>query len=202
MVGFGTQSIDYDNDSDLDLVVTNGHLDDSFDNVSSFRQPPQLLCNLGGHFQLTEVKDASDYWNSDHLGRGLARLDFNRDGKSDFVITHIGEQSALLLNQTPTDHHWLQLQLVGTKSERDSIGARIRIRFGGQESTDWVVAGDGYLSHNEAVVSFGLGEAASVDEIAIFWPSGDQQTIQNVPADRRLLIIEGQNDPYALNSVP
>ena len=202
LVGFGTQAIDYENDGDVDLVVTNGHIDDSIENESPFMQPAQLLCNLGGRFQLAEVEDLSGYWSSDHLGRGLSRLDFNRDGKNDFVITHIGEQSALLLNQTPSEHHWLQIQLVGTKSERDSIGARVRIRFDGNESTDWVVAGDGYLSHNEAVVSFGLGESASVDEIAILWPSGQQQTIGNVPADRRLLIIEGQDQPYAFDSGP
>ena len=196
LVGFGTQTIDYENDGDLDLVVTNGHLDDALDNTSAFMQPAQLFSNLGDRFQLTDVADSSGYWSVDHLGRGLARLDFNRDGQMDFVITHIGEQSALLLNQTPTRHHWLQLQLVGTKSERDSIGAKIRIRFAGKDVYQWVVAGDGYLSRNEAVIAFGLGDATSVEEIEILWPSGEEQTFQDVAADQRLLIIEGQEDSF------
>lgn len=198
MVGFGTQAIDYENDGDLDLVVTNGHLDDSLDNNTAFKQPPQLFCNLGDRFQVVDAEDPSSYWSGDHLGRGLARLDFNQDGKNDFVITHISEPTALILNQTRTDHDWLQLQLVGTESERDAIGARIEVTYGGQEVVEWVVAGDGYLSRNEAVVSFGLGESESVDQIRVHWPSGKQQTFGGVAGDQRLLIIENEDVPTVL----
>ena len=201
LVGFGTQTIDYDNDGDLDLVVTNGHLDDSLDNSSLFKQPAQLFCNLGDKFQIAEVDDASKYWIENHLGRGLARLDFDRDGANDFVITHIGEPSALLLNKTRNDQHWLQLQLVGKKSERDSIGARIQIRYGGQEKTEWVIAGDGYLSRNEAIVSFGLGNTEIVDEILILWPSGEEQIFHAVAANQRLLVVESQDDLFKFDPV-
>ncbi len=202
LVGFGTQPIDVENDGRLDLVVTNGHIEDSLSNRGPFQQPLQLFRNVGDQFQLAVVTDASQYWSSQHVGRGLATLDFNRDGREDLVITHLGEPSALLLNQTPSENHWLQLELIGVESERDAVGARIRIRFGDQESTDWVIAGDGYLSHNEAVVSFGLGNASRVDEIAIHWPSGHQQIIRDVPADRRLLVIENQQDPFTFDAPP
>ena len=159
------------------LVVTNGHIDQSLSFKGPFKQHAQLFSNLGDRFKLTDVADPSGYWSDAHLGRALARLDFNRDGKNDFVVTHLGERSALLLNETPSDNHWLQVRLVGVQSERDAVGARVRVRAGEREWTDWVISGDGYLCRNEAVVSFGLGNATKVDEIVIDWPSGVQQTL-------------------------
>ena len=196
VLGFGSQSLDFDNNGLLDLVVTNGHIDQYEGMSGPFEQLPQLFCNLGDKFQQVDVADSSSYWQTGHLGRALARLDFNRDGKNDFVVTHLGETSALMLNQTPTSGHWLQLQLAGVDSERDAVGARVRIQVGERESTDWVIGGDGYLCRNEQVVSFGLGEATRVDEIVIDWPSGQRQTMNDVPVDRRILIVEGDPKPF------
>ncbi len=198
VLGFGTQAIDYDNDGRRDLVVTNGHIEDGVEINASYQQPPQLFSNRGGRFQLARVSDPSGYWASNHLGRGLAKLDFNRDGKMDVVITHIGQPSAMLLNRTPTDHHWLQLELVGTTSERDAIGTRVRVRCGDQEWTDWVIAGDGYLCHNESVLAFGLGEFDRVDEILVRWPDGGEQTFRDVESDSQILIVEGESVPFRL----
>ena len=135
VLGFGTQAIDYDNDGRRDLVVTNGHIDDAVSNAGSFRQPAQLFANLQNQFQVIDVQDPSGYWSDDHLGRALACLDFDRNGWPDFVITHIEEPTALLVNRTIADHHWLQLELVGTESERDGIGARVDIRCRDQTFT-------------------------------------------------------------------
>ncbi len=157
VLGFGSQAIDYDNDGDRDLVVTNGHIEQSLSIQAPFEQPLQLFSNLGGRFELVAVEDPSGYWSGKHLGRGLARLDFNRDGKDDFAVTHLGEQSALLINRTETMNHWLQVRLVGVESERDAIGAKVKIRFDDREATNWVIAGDGYFCRNETTVSFGLG---------------------------------------------
>lgn len=200
MVGFGTQAIDYDNNGRIDLVITNGHLDDSLANVTAFKQPPQLLRNMSGRFALVDVEDQSGYWSEDYLGRGLARLDYNRDGKNDFVVSHIGDPSALLLNQTPTNNRWIQFQLVGTISEREGIGAKVRVRFADQERTEWMTSGDGYLSRNESVVSFGLGTNELVDEVLVLWPSGMQQVLQNVRAGARWLVVEGQMDLHELDA--
>ncbi len=198
VLGFGTQAIDYDNDGRRDLAVTNGHIDDAVENTAPLRQPPQLFCNLGEEFHLADVTDQSGYWNSTHVGRGLATLDFDRDGMTDILITHIGQPSVLLVNQTATKNHWLQIRLVGTTNERDGVGARVRIRTGEREFTDWVIAGNGYLCRNENIVTFGLGQSANVDQILIDWPNGNQQIIQATPADRRLLIVEGDSEPYVL----
>ncbi len=195
-LGFGSQSLDFDNNGLLDLVVTNGHIDKYETMSGPFKQLPQLFCNLGDQFQVVEVIDSSGYWQTGHLGRALARLDFNRDGKNDLVVTHLGETSALLLNETQTDNHWLQLQLIGVQSERDAIGAKIRVKLGDRELWEWVIGGDGYLCRNEAVVSFGLGDVARVDEITIDWPSGVKQTIADVPVDRRILVVEDDSLPF------
>ncbi len=198
VLGFGTQAIDFDNDALLDLVVTNGHVEDIAGSKHLFEQAPQLFRNMNGRFELVDVSDASGYWSSRHLGRALATLDFNRDGRTDFAISHIEATSALLVNQTESGNHWLQLQLVGIESERDAIGASVKVKAGDQESTDWVMAGDGYFCNNESVLSIGLGDAARADEILIRWPSGKTQTVRDVLADRRLLIVEGQVEPFEL----
>lgn len=192
VLGFGTQSLDYDNDGMLDLVVTNGHIDRESGSVAPFKQPPQLFANEGNRFRLTEVDDSSGYWSTNHLGRALARLDFNRDGLPDFVVTHVEAPTSLMLNRTQTDNHWLQVSLVGTQSERDAIGAKVEVRGGDRRWTGWVIAGDGYLSRNETSLAFGLGAVERVDEIVVTWPGGKTQTFtEKIPVDNRLLLIEG-----------
>ncbi len=198
VLGFGTQSIDFDNDGRLDIVVTNGHVEDEAGSDAEFRQPPQLFRNMEGRFELADVTDESGYWSRRHLGRALARLDFNRDGRMDIAVTHLEAPSALLLNQTETDHGWLQLQLVGTRSERDAIGASVTVTTGERTTSHWVMAGDGYMCRNEAVLAIGLGEFDHIDEIAIRWPSGERQTIRDVRANRRLMILENESEPTEL----
>lgn len=201
VLGFGTQAIDYDNDSDLDLVVSNGHIEDAVNSQAAFEQPMQLFCNLGDRFELTAVEDGSGYWSDMHVGRGVARLDWNRDGKSDFVVTHLGERSALLVNRTDSSHHWLQVVLQGVESERDAVGARVTLRLAeGRELTRWVTAGDGFFCRNEPVVAFGLGQLASVESMTVIWPSGRIQKITAPPVDRRLLVIENESQAFVLDS--
>lgn len=197
VLGFGSQALDYDNNGLPDLLVTNGHIDQYETMSGPFKQLPQLFANLGDRFEEVGVEDRSGYWNAPHLGRTLAKLDFDGDGKNDFVVTHLGEASALMINQTEATGHWLQIRLVGVQSERDAIGAQIRVRTGQRESTDWVIGGDGYLCRNEPVVSFGLGDVDHVDQIEITWPSGQTQTLAGVSADQRLLVIEGDDEPFA-----
>ncbi|PAY18901.1 RNA-binding protein [Rhodopirellula sp. SM50] len=196
VLGFGTQAIDYNNDGTLDLVVTNGHIEQSAAIPDPFEQPPQLFRNLGNRFELCDVSDPSGYWSDRHVGRGLARLDFNRDGKMDVVVTHLGETSALLINRTAAQNHWIQIQLVGTQSERDAIGAKVDVQVGDRSLSQWVVAGDGFFCRNEAILAFGLGDRQQVDQLSIRWPSGRRQQLNHLAADRRLLIVEGDPEPF------
>ena len=199
VLGFGSQPIDYDNDGRIDLAVTNGHIERAVLIKAPFEQPAQLFRNVGGAFELATVRDASGYWNRMHVGRAMARLDFNRDGRNDLVITHLGEPTALLLNLTQTDQHWFQVRLVGVASERDAVGARIRLRCGDIEYAGWVLAGDGFLCRNEPLVCFGLGPQTQVDSLEIRWPSGSVQEASNLNVDQRLLIVE-QQEPFVLSA--
>ena len=147
---------------------------------------------------MMEVADVSGYWRRDHVGKALAKLGSDGDGKQDFVVTHVGETSALLLNRTDTAQHWLQLEMVGVASERDAIGGRVVVRKEDFELTEWLNAGDGFLCRNEQVIFFGLGNAATLDEVVIHWPSGKRQVWNDVRADQRYLVVEGQTELFPL----
>ncbi|WP_146403191.1 FG-GAP-like repeat-containing protein [Planctomycetes bacterium CA13] len=198
LVGFGTQAIDYSNDGFPDLAVTNGHVENTNVPESPFEQPPQLFANFGNRFELMKVEDPSGYFETLHAGRALARLDYNQDGKSDFVVTHMEAPSALLINRTATKNHWLDLAVVGVDCERDAIGTKIELKSGDQTWTNWVIAGDGYLCRNEPVVSFGLGAVETVDTMSVTWADGDVQTFSNVRVDQRLLLVQHDPTPFAL----
>jgi hypothetical protein len=153
---------------------------------------------LGSEFRLTKVDDSSGYFSGQYLGRAMARLDFNRDGKSDYLVTHIDSPTALLVNRTDTENHWLQVQLVGTESERDAIGARVDVRAGQNSWSGWLVGGDGYLCRSEMIIQFGMGAAVEIDAVTVTWPSGRQQTFDSIAVDQRVLLIENQPEPYAV----
>ena len=198
VLGFGSQSLDYDNNGLLDLAVTNGHIDNYAKMSGPFRQRSQLFANLGKQFQEVTVADPSGYWSQPHLGRAMARIDFNRDGKNDLVVTHLNEPSALLMNESKTPGHWLQLRLVGVESERDAVGTKVTVEAEERRWTEWAIGGDGYLCRNEAVVSFGLGTATKIDRVQIQWPSGTNQTLNNVGIDHRILVVETDNTWFEL----
>lgn len=200
VLGFGTQALDYNNDGFDDLVVTNGHVENMDLPTSPFKQPFQVFANLGSHFQIQPNLDTSTYPGSLHVGRGLARLDFNSDGKPDVVITHLGETSALLINRTETDHHWLQIRLVGVESERDAIGASITVTSGAQSWTGWALAGDGYLCRNEQAVAFGLGDAEQLDRVTVQWPDGTEASYANVTVDKKWLITQNETTAFAMSN--
>jgi len=197
VLGFGSQSIDYDLDGDLDLVVANGHIENSIDTRLQYKQLAQLFINQGDQFTLTEVEDPSGYWRTPHVGRGLARLDWNRDGKPDVIVTHQAEPSALLINQTETKHHWFQVNIVGTTSERDAIGARIELHTPESRFIQWVTAGDGFFARNQQTAFFGLGNQNQIKKILIHWPSGRTQTLEGpYETNKTILVIENQDRPY------
>ena len=198
MVGFGTQAIDYDNNRSIDLVVGNGHIDDHTREGRGFEMPTMMLTRDGPGFRQQIVRGDSEYWDAGHLSRALATCDWNRDGRTDIVVTDLMQPFVLLENQTPTDHHWIELQLVGTTSERDSIGATATLRFGGSEAFGTANTGDGYMAKNEAVLHFGLGTINSVDRLEIRWPSGREQVLRNLPADKRWLVVEGEEVAFSV----
>ena len=201
MVGFGTQTIDYANNGWPDFVVTNGHVDDLTRLGQPFRQPLQLFANLGTHFDVVDIPEAK-WWNRPRVGRAMAKLDFDDDGRMDFVITDLLGPSALMLNQTPTENHWVKLRLIGTTSERDAIGARVVVNTAKQSWLLMVQAGDGYLAENQTGLHLGIGREKKIESVTVQWPSGKQQEFAGIQSDSTSLLIEGDLEPFPLAGNP
>ena len=195
MVGFGSEAIDFDNDGILELVVANGHVHFPIDDDDAeYRQPMQIFRrNRSALFEPIRALASNKYLASLHVGRALWTLDANRDGRTDFVVTHQTEPVALLVNHTATDHHWINLHLRGRTCARDAIGTTVEATDGTQTWTATLTSGDGYLCSNERVIRFGLGGSSSDLAIDIRWPDGSRQTIDRLQVDSDWLIV--QNDP-------
>ena len=190
-VGFGTKAIDLDRNGWLDLLVTNGHIFDMTFYGEDYQMAPQCLMAHGNRFELSEVEDASGYWDERYLGRVMAAFDFDRDGDLDLLVNHLDKPLAVLRSETESEGHWIQFDLVGRSSERDGIGARVVVKTTAGDRTQWVTAGDGYFCSDEAVLDFGLGRGDEIESVKIHWPSGESQTFESPTADQRYLVIEG-----------
>ena len=192
LLGFGTQSLDADLDGRLDLVVTNGHVLDLSASGVPFAMPPQLFWNRGSGGRFVEAsRSAGAFFASPVRGRGLARLDWNRDGREDFAVSHIDAPAALLENTFETHNHFLAIRLVGLASPRDAIGATATLRAGETTWTCELTGGDGYQCTNERQLHFGLGSADRIESLTIRWPSGTTSVYHDLAVDRRCVAVEG-----------
>ncbi len=199
MLGFGTQFLDADGDGRQDLVLTNGHIDDYRVSGQRFRMPPQCFRNLGdGRFLEESAASLGTWFQGEYLGRSLARLDWNRDGRDDFLVSHLDAPAALLTNQTQGGPHFLAIRLRGSVSDRDAIGATVRLTAAGKVFTRQLTAGDGYQASNQRQLIFGLADVDHVDQLLVRWPAGSQQEFAGITADREILLIEGRNKAVLL----
>jgi hypothetical protein len=194
-LGFGTQFLDGDLDGLPDLVVSNGHVDDLRDVGQPYEMSPQYYRNVGGgRFEELEASSLGPFFEGKYLGRGLARLDWNRDGKEDFAVSHIGSPAALVVNRTEGAGHFVALQFRGVVSDRDAIGTTVRVTAAGQTRMLQLTAGDGYQASNQRRLVCGLGGAPLVEKLDVRWPSGILQSFTDLPADADFLLIEGRHD--------
>ncbi|MEO2020550.1 MAG: FG-GAP-like repeat-containing protein [Pirellulaceae bacterium] len=191
-LGFGTQFLDADLDGHLDLVITNGHVDDYRKNNHPFEMPPQFLHNQGqARFQELNPAELGPYFQRRYRGRGLARIDWNRDGREDFVVSHLDTPASLLTNKTKKPGNYLVVQLVGTTSSRDAIGSRVTIMHGNQTWTAQLTAGDGYQASNQRQLVFGLGSVSKIEQLKVDWISGKTQSFSSPAVNSEIRIVEG-----------
>jgi len=195
-VGWGTKFLDYDNDGNLDLIIANGHINQSIESIRGdvkYQQPPLLLHNDGKAVFRNVRQEAGPAFNSSYVARGLAIGDFDNDGDSDVVITRLNGTPLLLRNNVGQDSGWIGFELEGTKSNRDAIGAKIVVTIGDRRIVRWIVGGSSYLSSSDKRVLVGLGHTpkSSRVDVEIRWPNGTGQKVANLPVNRYHRIIEG-----------
>ena len=199
MLGFGTEFIDADNDGELDLFITNGHVDRTYATGEPDEMPPQFFENTGnGSFELITSPDLGPYFAGKYLGRSVSRLDWNRDGRDDLCVLHLYSPVALVTNETESENHYVRIHLRGTQCARDAIGTTVELQSGEQKWVHQLVAGDGYMTGNERVLTFGLGEKTKIDRITVQWIDGAKQTFSDIKIDQESLLIQGAEIPMEL----
>ena len=192
-LGFGCFFFDADLDGLLDLLVVNGHIDDSVNRLgreSHYEQPPHLFLNHGAGGFKDRASDLGADFAQPKVGRGAAFGDFDNDGDLDVLITTNHGPARLYRNDQLTGNRGIRFRLVGTKSNRDAIGATVRITSGGETSSRTVKSGSSYLSQSELPVTFGLGRRDTVGRVEIFWPSGRVEEYRDLRAGRRYICTE------------
>ncbi len=191
-VGFGTGFFDRDNDGDLDLLVANGHVYPQIERAGSgttYAQPNQLLDNRGGRFELLLPSDG-DSLGSAKVSRGSAIADYDNDGDLDILVTNLDDRPTLLRNDVGNRHNWLGVELVGRKSNRSGIGARLYLAAGGEVQVRDIISGSSFLSSEDPRAHFGLGRIETVDSLQVRWPSGVVQLLKNLRINQYLVVEE------------
>jgi hypothetical protein len=193
-VGWGCGFFDPDNDGWPDIFYCNGHVYPELAQAHlevNYRQPPVLYRNLGnGRFE-DVTGQAGDCLAVAASARGCAFGDLDNDGDTDILINNMNDLPSLFRCDRSNQNHWIKIRLVGVKSNRSGIGARIRCVAGGRTQIDEVRSGGSYFSQNDLRVHFGLGPVKKIDRIEISWPSGKLDALENLSVDRILLVKEG-----------
>lgn len=209
-LGFGCFFFDYDLDGWPDIFVANGHIDPEIQHVQAnvkYAMPPHLFRNVGkGHFEEV-TKSMGAAFNMPRVARGAAYADVYNDGRLDILMATNDGPTALFRNEASgattgaAANHSLRVKLVGTQSDRDGIGAKVRVMSPEGTQTEMMRSGSSYLSASELVLTFGLGQHEKADRVEIVWPSGQVDRLSNVAAGQTVVVSEGQGitakRPYA-----
>jgi len=193
-LGFGCFFFDYDNDGWPDIFVSDGHIEDQIEKVQkrvSYAEPPHVFRNLGGGKFTETTQSLGSVFASPKVGRAAAYVDIDNDGALDVLMTTNGGRVYLFHNEGVSNRS-LRIKLVGTKSNRDGIGAVITVTSGGEKQTKMVRSGSSYLSQSELTATFGLGQKSKADSIEIQWPSGSTDKLANVNAGQTVTVQEGK----------
>lgn len=183
-VGWSSSFIDYDNDSDVDIFKTNGAL------KHLYGQEDQMFRNEGnGKFRDISL-ELGEHFHRELVGRGACMGDYDNDGDLDIFIINLNDHCVFLRNNKGNQNNWITISLTGTKSNRDAVGARVRVTAGGKTQTAQKKSTTGYLSQNDPRMHFGLAGNEVVDRIEIKWPSGKIQTLENIKANQIIDVKE------------
>ena len=193
-LGFGCFFFDYDNDGWPDIFVADGHIEDAIETVQKrvhYAEPPHLFRNLGGGKFEEVTETLGSAFASPKVARGAVYADINHDGALDILLTTNGGRAYLFRNEGGSNHS-LRVKLVGTKSNRDGIGAVVRVTTGKDRQWQTVHSGSSYLSQSELVLTFGLGSWMKADAVEVQWPSGQMDQLANVNAGQMVTVQEGK----------
>jgi hypothetical protein len=183
-VGWSSSFFDFDNDGDMDIYKVNGAL------KHLYGQEDQIFENNGkGHFRDASL-ELGKYFKRELVGRGACIGDYDNDGDMDVFIVNLNDKAVFLRNNKGNQNNWLTLNLVGTVSNRDGVGARIKVTSGALVLTSQKLTTSGYLSQGDPRVHFGLAKNTNVDKIEIRWPSGKVQILENIKANQILTVTE------------
>ena len=199
-VGWGTHFLDYDNDGNLDLMIVNGHINQTIETVREdvkYKEPPLLLRNDGNGVFESMRERAGPAFRSTYSARGLAIGDFNNDGSSDAIFTTLDGEPVLLRNNVGSANAWIGFELQGTRSNRDAIGARITVFSSRRKLVRWITGGSSYLSSQDKRVIVGLGTGLAAEQVnaEILWPSGTLQRLSNLKPNQYHKILEAVGTP-------
>ncbi len=191
MSGFGAALYDFDNDGWKDLFVSRGHVESLNQPGQPVDQPNTVFRNLGASGKWAPLTEEAGFKSTSAARhRGCAFGDLDGDGRVDVVVTAIGKDAEIWMNRSAKSGHWLDIALRGTKSNRDGIGARIKLVTRSGAQYNHMTTSVGYASSSDGPVHFGLGPENRVALVEIRWPSGTTQTLQNISADQVLKVIE------------
>jgi hypothetical protein len=194
-LGWGTAFADFDNDGSKDLFFVNGHVYPEVDRHQldeAYAERSLVLRNRGDGTFADVTASAGEPLAARRVGRGAAFGDYDDDGRVDVVISTVNDRAVLLHNESGAGNHWLTVKLVGTRANRDAIGARVTARAGASTQVQEVHGGASYLSQSDLRAHFGLGSLVRVASLEVRWPGGATERFAEVGADQRLVIEEGK----------
>jgi enediyne biosynthesis protein E4 len=191
-VGWGTGAIDFDLDGWEDLFISNGHAirHPTAPGVTR-KQKPVLMLNRGKGKFVPAGGGLGSYGQQQHLGRGVAFVDLDNDGRIDVVCNHVNEPAVILRNVAPAKRHWLGVELRGA-GRRDVVGARVDLVAGGRTQARFARGGGSYLSSSDRRLVFGLGETERIDRLVVTWPDGTRQELTRLAVDRYHLVVQAR----------
>ena len=189
-LAFGTKFFDANNDGTLDLFVANGHLYPTESDALEYAQTDQLFINTGEATFVDASNQSGEYFSIKKVGRGATFGDYDNDGDTDIFVVNLNQEGILLRNEDGNKYNWLMIKVVGVKSNRDGIGARIEVVTRSHSQMKEAQAGSSYLSGHDLRLIFGLGTETKAETVKITWPSSAEQTLEDIEANQLLVITE------------